>query len=258
MFKSIVTTSPLFGCLLSLAQDPAVDSLLQLHFEAAGGRLAWKSLTSVSAEDSTFYAPVTKALHERSLGDESYGYKKVYYQPSDKLRFEHYEGETLITTNITNAKEIEYYDHSTKQIVPLSNDFRKHLLFHEPANLIGATSYILQALDRGKIEYRETTKAYGKICHMLFLNFDNSPEIQWDINVYIDTATFLVHATSSVRKEKNHRLYADYRRINGLMIPHRQISYFNGALGVDKKIPKIKINQPLNDSLFEIGVANAE
>ena len=264
MSRLIIILSLLFNYFLAPAQELEIDSLLQLHFERAGGQLAWESLKSFIVEDSSLFIPAFKEPHERSLGDESYWHVRVYCQPFDKYRSERYEDSTLSSTTIANSKEAEHRTYSTKTVISLPDDFRGRMLFQELSNLIGITPYILKARDEGEIEYKGVTEAYGQTCHTFLLKFSD-PTSERDMNVYIDSTTYLVHAishlkqmTSFLKKEDNYALYSDYRSVDELMIPHYQTSYLNDALQSERKILKVEVNQPLEDSLFEMKAVGKE
>lgn len=251
MWKMFLTLLFVLDYSLVLAQNSKTDSLLELHFEEAGNRSQWKALKSYVVEDSSFFAPAFKPPHERSLGDESYGYTKTYYQSPNQYRIEYYENKELHDTFIVDKKRAESYRYDASLTQPLPDHARKYILFHQAFSIVGVTPYILRALNKGTIKYNGVIEAYGKTCDMLVLDFEN-PIAIGKLKVYLDTTTHLAHAAAFDGKVDRYRLFTDYHNVEGLMIPHYSASYVKGALSEEDKMIDIKVNQPMDDQLFEV------
>lgn len=254
MARAITTILSAFFAFLAQSQNLEGDTILHLHFEKAGGIEQWKQLESYYIQKSSFFAPVFLPPHERSLDDHSLGYTKVYFQYPHHYRAEMYDsnGEPSITF-LTNHKEAKMYMHSSANEQMLPKEYRQSVLFWNPLHSIGVTKYILSAYEKNSIEYNGKIEAYGRKCYMFSLSLD-FPDIPSDTKfiVYLDAETHMPHATTNTRSPSKHKLYADYRSVNGFMIPYTNFSYDKDILFEEYKIIEAEINGDMDDLMFEI------
>jgi len=254
MIKIVFTIQFIFAVFLVQAQSLELDSILNLHFEKAGGIDNWKNLKTYYLQQSRFFVPIHRPIHERTLGDHSTGYKKIYYQYPNQERTEfYYDTNKLSSTFIINRNEAKRYIYSHMNEMILPEDYRKAALNTNSLHRIGPTLRLLNAHEDGKTQYNRKIEAYGKLCHMFIITDDENPFAKGDFIVYIDTVTHLIHATATTAPfQSKHKLYTDYRKVDGLIIPHNNSSYDKGILFEEYLIQEININGTIDNSLFSI------
>ena len=114
--------------------------------------------------------------------------------------------------------------------------------------VIGPTLLMLGAAEKGNIAYEGLVEAYGKECHKLVFV---AKEFTGRLVVYLDTTTHLIHASSNVNFP-HYKVYSDYRRTKGLVIPHKFSSYEEDKLYEEYAILEIEVNQKIEDHLFKV------
>ncbi|MEM8970244.1 MAG: hypothetical protein AAGE93_27765 [Bacteroidota bacterium] len=256
MIKIILITPFIFATFLAAAQDLVKlerDSILLLHFGKAGGLHQWKQLKSYYIKRSSLTTSPLNPSHERSLDSYSTGYTNIYFQDPDQYRDELYkDGRGAIHTFITNRDESKLFRHNIERETILPSIYHESILYSHHIHSIGVTPILLSAYEKDSLEYEGIVDAYGKICYMFFSTVKNPVGNNSRLVVYIDVITNLVHATTTTSPKVRHKLYTDYRDVDGFMVPHTNTSYDNGTLLEEYKILEARINQPIDNLLFEV------
>ena len=76
-------------------------------------------------------------------------------------------------------------------------------------------------------------------------------------NVYLDVKTLLPIKTSGTRKQEGHEIAyesfpADYKPVNGVMMPFSLNQKMNGQTMMDLTVEKVEVNTPMDDSIFRM------
>lgn len=255
MIKIVLITQLIFVPLLAESQNREAerDSILLLHFDKVGGIDQWQQLNTYYVKRSTLTTSHFLPPHERSFDDYSSGHTNTYFQAPDQRRDELYKDDKGATlTFITNRDKSMLFRHSIGKESILPEIYHKSVPYSQHLYSIGATPHLLSALKKDSLNYEGIVDAYGRQCYMFFSAVRNPARENLNLIIYIDVVTHLVHAVSSTSKELRYALYTDYKNVDGLVIPHTYTSYDDGVLHEEYKILEVKINQPLDDLLFQI------
>jgi len=235
------------------AQPSIVDSILNLHFQRVGGKDAWQSINSYVLTQSGYQI----SFSPRSITD--YGQKEkvkespkiTYYQYPDNYRTEYFtDGQKDFIGLITASETTLYFlsgdvEFGSGMILP--KEAHLDLLSSQPFHTIGPTHAFLLAMADKEMEYKGLVEAYGKVCHQIMVS---GKSFKHTTNLYFDAQSYLIHAISNVDPPQFYKLYADYRKVGGLMIPYSNTGYKEGKLIERSTTIEIKINQELDSNIF--------
>ena len=235
--------------LLAQAQNTEVDSILDHHFEKAGGKESWNQLKTYYVSQRYFSDQHDSNSNRNSLQNRlKVKIQNTFYQYPDQYRTEiHWDGE-LLGTFLINSIDTKAFNHMSSYEESYPKEMRNRMIHQNQLSLLGPTPLIISAVEKNSIEYKGQVQIHGKNCYQLVLKTESLSD---HINVYLDTETYLAHAitrTGSV----NESIYSDFREISGIMVPYEFSSYKDGVKYAAYKILEIEINSKLDDDLFTI------
>lgn len=232
------------------AQEMTVETLLQKHLDAVGGQESWQKLKTIYAEQSYWAIPIDLPAHQRFLGDHMPKKQKSFYKCPDQYRIAIFREGEPTTATIVNGGETRFYIYRTKQEATLPNPEYTKAVQKATFSflLMGPSPALLTAYEDSVLVYQGKVEAFDKLCYKLVIT-DGLPT-GGQASIYLNAETFKIHAVRHADHEDLHKVYDDYRKVDGLLIPHRISYYQKEALFGEYKIDKIKINQSMDSSLF--------
>ena len=109
---------------------------------------------------------------------------------------------------------------------------------------------------RFEISYHELKVGEKGVPVLEFLSREEPP-----MAVVIDPETGLIRQVTGKITMGGHEVqmgvgYGDYRRVEGVMLPHRIVNYVNGMAIADSRYENVRINSPLNPETFDISASH--
>lgn len=233
-------------------QEMTVETLLQKHFDAVGGQESWQKLNTIYAEQSYWAIPIDLPAHQRFLGNHMPKNQKSFYQYPDQYRIAIFREGEPTTATIVNRDETKFYIYRTKQEAILPNPVYTKAVQEAAFSflLLGPSPAILTAYEDSVLVYQGKMEAFDKLCYKLVIT-DGLPS-GGQASVYLSAETFRVHAVVHSDHEELHKIYEDYRKVDGLLIPHQIGYYQKGVLFGKFTIDKIEVNQSIDSSVFTV------
>ena len=232
--------------------QPTVDSILNLHFEEAGGREHWKQMTSCYAEQSYWTLPIDKPSSQWFIGDQLSKSQKRYYKHPDQYRCTVYRDGKLGLATVISQGEAKFYVYRDKHEVaaPEPEQMKAIQALVFSTYLLGPTPLLLSAFENNVLVYEGEIEVYGKLCYKLVIT-DGLP-LGGQALIYLDAETYRAYALVHAEAMDRHKIYNDYQKVNGLLIPHKISTYLQSAQYEEYTIDKIEINQAIDPSLFTV------
>ncbi|MEK6479809.1 hypothetical protein WJR50_19865 [Catalinimonas sp. 4WD22] len=250
MIRSFMIFPAVFIVSLLQAQDITLDTILHRHFRAVGGQEHWQQMKTCYAEQSYWAIPIYMPPHKRFLGDQLPKSKKLYYQHPDQYRMNIYREEEPSTAFVVRQSDAKLYSYPAKHEEPLPERMKEVMARDFSLYLFGLTPLILSAYEDKSLAYEGKSEAYEKICYKLVIT--NGDLLEGRTFIYLDAETYRVHAFAHADDINKHKIYENYRSVDGLMLAHKISSYHQGERYEEYTIDKIEINQPLPPNLFTV------
>lgn len=225
-------------CFSKVGNSQTSEDIYNKYVLTIGGEEKVKDLSTIKYEGFTrsFKTEIDKFIVYRKRKDL---YRSEVYKDSllsfcncyDGVFFWRFWGKSGITKNVTSSQNIE-------KAWTINDDSGGEALLNE---LIEYKNY------GSKIELLNNESEGEKDFFVLKLIKRNFKATHF----YINTKTFLIEKSIDTDNENNYRVYDDYRKVEGILIPHRQSTYVFGSLFTTLQYSTIKFNLPLDDILFK-------
>jgi len=214
----------------NLTQAEIIDK----YIDALGGRQRLQSVHSMKMTGLHFYRGLEQTLTILSKRPNLF---RVEIADENGKRVSIFDGETAwqMTEEDTEAREIQ--DPRNKIFMDINHDFESALIGYKAKG--------------HKVEFSGIENIDGKSVYKLHLKLSNGRLEDW----YIDRSSFLLLKRATTYKRRNREFghdlfFMDYKKVNGIMIPHYIERVFEPHYVRGYEITKVEINPELKIELF--------
>ena len=222
--------------LASGLQAATLDEVVARHIEAKGGRDAWKGVEGlkITGTYEAFSIPKPFTLIEKAPG---------------RIYFDHYQGNDHVVLGFDGTTAWMLHE-GYRMDYPFRLGRADRNVAEQESDL--ATPFFDYEERGGKVEYLGREKFEGVQGHKLKVTRQSGVEETW----YLDPETYLEFARISTGSDYGHptemvTFFEDFRKVDGLVIPHHVESEFGIRLRV-MDIEKVELNPEVEDALFEL------
>jgi len=211
-----------------------LDESVDKYIDALGGRQRLQSVHSMKMTGLHFYRGLEQSLTILCKRPNLF---RVEITNENGKRVSIFDGETAWEmTDEAPAREIQ--DPRSKIFMDINDDFESALIGYKAKG--------------HEVEFSGIENIDGKSVYKLHLKLSNGRLEDW----YIDRSSFLLLKRATTYKRRNREFghdlfFMDYKKLNGIMIPHYIERVFEPHYVRGYEITKVEINPELKIELFQ-------
>ena len=227
--------------IVEVSKDASMAAeLLDKHFAARGGLDKLKAVQTMSWEAGMEMMGMSLPL-------------KMQFKRPNKMY-------SVVEVEAMNATIIQGFDGTTAWMLnPMAGSDAQKLpdeMAKEMQDRAAMDGALLSYVNKGyEISYEGEEMVNEKPAHKLLVQLpeENTTQVFLDSETFLEVKIIQSGSNPQTGEQGEVATYSsDYREIEGIMIPHKISAEFNGQPMQELQIESVKINMPIDDSIFEM------